>query len=147
MENFKVNDKVLIIGKKWLCKNNFKGPQEGIVTSLNAYNFFFKEEHGSVELKDKRSFVVFPRDCELVSSISFKLEQTDDPVNHPSHYTFEKFEVLDVLQDWFPTQPLLWQVVKYIARADHKGNKLQDLQKAEFYLKKAIEMESSKETR
>lgn len=67
----------------------------------------------------------------------------NDPVNHPSHYTFGKYEVLDVLQDWFPTSPLLWQVVKYISRADHKGNKLQDLKKAEFYLKKAIEYEKS----
>jgi hypothetical protein len=43
-------------------------------------------------------------------------------VNHPGHYTFGKYEVIDVLEDWFPTDPLLWQVGKYIARADRKGN-------------------------
>lgn len=59
-------------------------------------------------------------------------------VNHPSHYTFGDFEVIDVLQDWFPTSPLLWQVVKYVARAQHKGNMLQDLKKAQFYLSKQI---------
>jgi hypothetical protein len=63
----------------------------------------------------------------------------DDPVNHPSHYTFGRFEVIDVLQDWFPASPLLWQVVKYVARAQHKSNMLQDLKKAQFYLNKAIE--------
>ena len=63
----------------------------------------------------------------------------EDPVNHPSHYTFGRFEVIDVLQDWFPTSPLLWQVVKYVARAQHKGNMMQDLKKAQFYLNKAIE--------
>ena len=64
---------------------------------------------------------------------------SNDPVNHPSHYTFGRFEVIDVLQDWFPTNPLLWQIVKYVARAQHKGNMLQDLKKAQFYLNKAIE--------
>jgi hypothetical protein len=62
----------------------------------------------------------------------------DDPVNHPSHYTFGRFEVIDVLQDWFPHDPLLWQVVKYVARAQHKNNMLQDLKKAQFYLGKQI---------
>lgn len=61
-----------------------------------------------------------------------------DMVNHPAHYTFGKFEVLPVLMDWFGTQPLLWQVVKYLSRAKHKGCYLQDLKKAEFYLKEAI---------
>lgn len=61
-----------------------------------------------------------------------------DAVNHPSHYTFGKFEVFDVLMDWFVKTPLLWQVGKYIARADHKGNALEDLKKARWYLDKEI---------
>jgi hypothetical protein len=68
-----------------------------------------------------------------------------DPINHPPHYTFGKYEVLDVLQDWFPFEPILWQVVKYISRSNHKGHKIEDLKKAEFYLKKAIEIEENKE--
>ena len=66
-------------------------------------------------------------------------KKESDPVNHPSHYTFGKYEVLPVLMDWFPDQPLLWQMVKYLSRAKHKGAYLQDLKKAEFYLKRAIE--------
>lgn len=65
---------------------------------------------------------------------------SNEIVNHPSHYTFGRYEVLDVLLDWFPSDPLLWQVGKYIARAAHKGAELQDLEKAEFYLKKRIEL-------
>lgn len=61
-----------------------------------------------------------------------------DHVNHPPHYTFGKYEVLDVLMDWFPAEPLLWQVCKYIARASHKGAMLQDLKKARFYLERRI---------
>ena len=51
----------------------------------------------------------------------------NDPVNRPGYYTFGKYEVIDVLEDWFPTDPLLWQVGKYISRANHKGNMLEDL--------------------
>ena len=61
-----------------------------------------------------------------------------DMVNHPSHYNQGQYEVIDVLQDWFPEQPLEWQVVKYMARAQHKGQELEDLRKAEFYLKRLI---------
>lgn len=62
----------------------------------------------------------------------------DENVNHPSHYTFGKFEVIDVLEDWFPEKPLLWQVGKYISRAFHKGKPLEDLKKARFYLDRQI---------
>jgi hypothetical protein len=65
----------------------------------------------------------------------------DDPVNHPGHYTFGKHEVIDILEEWFPADPLLWQVGKYIARAGHKGNLLEDLKKAAWYLQRRIEKE------
>lgn len=61
-----------------------------------------------------------------------------DMVYHPKHYTFGKFEVIDVLEDWFPTDPLLWQVGKYISRAGRKGSRAEDLKKARFYLDRAI---------
>jgi hypothetical protein len=70
---------------------------------------------------------------------------TGDPVNHPGHYTFGKYEVIDVLEDWFPADPLLWQVGKYIARAGRKGNTLEDLKKAAWYLKRRIEKEAPHE--
>jgi hypothetical protein len=64
-----------------------------------------------------------------------------DAVNHPSHYTFGKYEVADVLEDWFPADPLLWQAGKYIARAAHKGRTLEDLKKAAWYLARRIKRE------
>lgn len=71
----------------------------------------------------------------------------EDIINSPKHYTFGKFEVIDVLEDWFPTDPLLWQVGKYISRAGRKGKKSICLKKARFYLDRAIvqaEMEEAK---
>jgi len=57
-------------------------------------------------------------------------------VHHPSHYTFGKYEVIDVLFDWQLAYPLD-NVVKYVARAGKKGGpdkEIEDLKKAKFYL-------------
>lgn len=63
-------------------------------------------------------------------------------VNHPKHYNFGKYEVLDVIHDW-NLGFNLGSAVKYIARAEHKENKIQDLEKAIFYLKDEIKRNSS----
>jgi hypothetical protein len=54
----------------------------------------------------------------------------NDPVDHPEHYTFGRFEVIDVLEGWFPADPLLWQVGKYIVCAGRKGSPAEGLKKA-----------------
>ena len=61
-----------------------------------------------------------------------------DPVNRPKHYNFGKYEVIDVLEDWFANDPWLWQVGRYIARAGRKDNEVQDLEKAKWYLERRI---------
>lgn len=65
-------------------------------------------------------------------------EPRRDIVNHPLHYTTGKYEVIDILEDKFKNDPLLWQVGKYIMRHKHKNNPLQDLKKAQFYLNRKI---------
>lgn len=65
--------------------------------------------------------------------------EVSDPVNHPAHYTFGNVEVIDVLEQWFLREPLLWQVGKYIARWDKKGDAIENLEKAQFYLLRKIE--------
>ena len=68
-------------------------------------------------------------------------EQSNDPVNHPSHYCDGGIETLDFIiakkMDFF-----LGQVCKYISRAGKKdpGKELEDLQKAQFYLNRKIEL-------
>ncbi len=62
-----------------------------------------------------------------------------DPVNHPSHYTFGKIEVIEVIDDW-RLGFYEGQVVKYIGRAKHKGSELEDLKKAQWYLNRLIEL-------
>lgn len=62
-----------------------------------------------------------------------------DLVNHPPHYTFGKYEVVYVLQDWFPNEPLLWNATKYLPRWDKKGDPIENLEKAVWYINKKIE--------
>ena len=64
-------------------------------------------------------------------------------VNHPSHYNQGKIEVIDAIEDWslgFHEG----NIVKYVARSSHKGNRLQDLKKALWYIERLIIIEESK---
>jgi len=61
-----------------------------------------------------------------------------DVVNHPSHYTFgKKYEVIDVIEDW-NLSFAEGSTLKYLARFKYKGNPLEDLKKARFYLNRLI---------
>jgi len=67
----------------------------------------------------------------------FHITMVEDPVNHPPHYKVGGIETIDFIE----SKELgynLGNVVKYITRSDHKGNKLQDLQKAQWYLSREI---------
>lgn len=56
-----------------------------------------------------------------------------DLVNSPPHYQGNKFEVIDIIDD-FGLSFNTGNAIKYILRADKKGNKKQDLLKAIWYL-------------
>jgi hypothetical protein len=60
-----------------------------------------------------------------------------DTVNHPPHYKTGGIEVIDFIEAKNLSYHL-GNVIKYIARADHKGNKKDDLLKAQWYLTRAI---------
>ena len=66
-------------------------------------------------------------------------EPTNDPVNHPAHYTTGKIEVIDYIED----QKLpyhLGNAVKYISRAGKKDKDktVEDLKKAVWYIQRYI---------
>jgi len=63
-----------------------------------------------------------------------------DNVNHPNHYKgknnpYEAIKVIDAWELGF----CLGNAVKYIARAGHKVDKIEDLQKAIWYLQHEID--------
>lgn len=64
---------------------------------------------------------------------------SEDSINHPSHYTFGKIEVIEVIEDWNLGYHLS-SVIKYVARAGKKDpmKTVEDLKKAAWYLERAI---------
>ena len=76
----------------------------------------------------------------LVEEEDNQLSPNEDKVNHPSHYGGDTtYEVIKVAEAWgFDNDAYLFNVLKYIARAEHKGSERQDLEKAKFYLERRI---------
>ena len=63
----------------------------------------------------------------------------DDPINHPSHYTFGSIEVIDAIEGL--SLPFhLGNALKYIARAGRKdpAKTEEDLRKAIWYINRYI---------
>lgn len=82
-------------------------------------------------------------------SIQEKKEQEtekteDDKVNHPNHYKQYSQEVIDTIEEVSSQYPgnvgySVGNAIKYIFRAPFKGNNVEDLKKAVWYLNRAIE--------
>lgn len=72
----------------------------------------------------------------MIDDFSVKPE-APDLVNQPPHYTVGGIETIDFIEakglDYH-----LGQVIKYVARAKHKGAELTDLRKSRWYLDRAI---------
>jgi hypothetical protein len=66
-----------------------------------------------------------------------------DPVNNPQHYSKQKYQPIDVAEDW--SKDLIGleaycvgNILKYIARYKYK-NGLEDLKKAQWYVNKLVD--------
>lgn len=68
-----------------------------------------------------------------------------DLVNHPPHYKAGRIEAIDIIEDAIRHAPdpvagyLQGQVLKYLLRLWHKGNSVQDSQKAAWYLMRLVD--------
>ena len=97
-----------------------------------------KEPDITAEQRARQLIALARPKTRMASSADFA--KPDDPVNHPKHYTDGGIETIDFIE----AKRLgyhLGNVVKYICRAGKKGTNmgLQDLQKARWYLDRAIE--------
>lgn len=65
-----------------------------------------------------------------------------DAVNHPPHYNIGKIEVIEAIEDW-KLEYHLGNAVKYIARAGRKNPEkiTEDLEKANWYLRRFVEIQ------
>jgi hypothetical protein len=88
----------------------------------------------SIEAAIGREIATTIRELEIPITME---EPKADPVNHPAHYKYGGIETIDFIE----AKELgynLGNVVKYVTRADHKGNRKQDLEKAMWYLQREL---------
>ena len=68
----------------------------------------------------------------------------EENVNHPSHYNRAKLECIDIMEDVFGIDETRafckLNAFKYIVRAELKGNEVEDIDKALWYLNKHQEL-------
>ena len=70
-----------------------------------------------------------------------QMEESKTPrenINHPAHYNVGRIEVIDAIESW-ELNFSRGNAVKYIARAGHKGDEVEDLKKAAWYINREIE--------
>jgi len=65
-------------------------------------------------------------------------------IEHPNHYNNGNIEVIDAIQDW-KLNFNLGNAIKYIARCEHKDNKIEDLKKAIYYIEYEIKQMEAKD--
>jgi hypothetical protein len=58
-------------------------------------------------------------------------------VDHPTHYNKGKIEAIEIIEDW-DLNFNLGNVIKYVLRAPYKGETVQDLEKAHWYLTREL---------
>lgn len=111
-----------------------------IVKALRA-----TESRSKRELLDAAADII---EAQLVPTTGARPEPTpeNDPVNHPSHYTDGKIEVIDFIEDKHLNFHL-GNTVKYVARAGKKdpSKTVQDLEKARWYLDREIRRRKAEE--
>jgi transposase len=87
------------------------------------------------KIKDKPK-KVFVQPDHLDKAIALIKTQTDN-VNHPPHYRTGGIETIDFIEAK-DLNYRLGNVVKYVTRAEKKGNPIEDLKKARWYLDREI---------
>ena len=103
-----------------------------------------EEEMHDIDCALMKSLGLFAIPVETIELHAEK--RADDPVDHPSHYTDGKIEVIDFIED----KKLgyhLGNAVKYISRAGKKdpSKKEEDLRKAIWYINREIEKVTKEE--
>jgi hypothetical protein len=116
--------------KKWLKRELFEFFRKA------SYEFDDRIQCDKISIAEVMDYVDLYlneiRQDELVMQVK------DDPVDHPSHYKGNNFEVIDIIED-FNLDFELGNCIKYILRAGKKGNSyVEDLKKAAWYLQRKI---------
>ena len=117
---------------------------ESYMERLNSkYVYDSTENYGTEVTSDAEDF----RDC-WKENFSFELENDEwrgdkaDPVNAPVHYNAGSIECIEAIEESMSADAfrgyLKGNCMKYLWRYSYKGKSLEDVQKAQWYLKKLV---------
>ena len=128
-----------IIGFDWVLTTNnvgewtfFKSPvSDGLMTKDDFLSFDHQYKDDSIVKKFRES---------MEKTVE---KETIEMVNHPKHYQSKHgVEVIDIIEE-FGLGFHLGNVIKYVLRAGHKSNELEDLDKAKWYLERVIDIKKT----
>ena len=111
-------------------------PDSTVVYRYDGEKKMFKTTAG--ELKNE-SVLCYPPNHPLKYTGAWIKTKEEDTINHPPHYTKSKVEPWDVVNEW-KLDYYTGTALKYIARFQHKGKPVEDLEKAIAFLKKKVEI-------
>lgn len=126
---------------------NLKGIQECIEGHINAvgymaltgaienYEQLIEEHFEPVELLKKHELKKVEKPSLLINE---EFVESKEMVDHPSHYNQGKREVIEEMRILFGDEAVesfcRLNAYKYMRRAEFKGNKKEDLDKADWYM-------------
>ena len=119
-------------------KKHPKDPAKDVAAKFGVtagYIYAIRSKY-SKDIADWNTLTITTSDTPMPTQIEM-FEPPSDPVNHPAHYKVGGIETIDFIE----AKKLnynLGNAVKYITRADHKGNRKQDLEKAIWYLTREL---------
>ena len=93
--------------------------------------------HGYAHPIPERTIKEITQESLQIIADGLGLDVKNDPVNHPRHYT-EHPSGVECIQITEHMGFCLGNAIKYIWRADLKGNSIEDLKKARWYLDREI---------
>lgn len=125
---FKVGDKVRVIDPH----DAYTGREGEVFTVVenSMYPFTVRFSGGATGIYNSLEIELVVKEAPAVP----------EAVEHPAHYGGDTpYEVIKVAEAWgLDKDAYLFNVIKYVGRADKKGKQLEDLKKARFYLDRRI---------
>jgi hypothetical protein len=125
--------------KKYFGKVKFR-------KTLKTKNYDIAKQVAPSYIKEWKGLIENMRDKNALDKIKENTNLKSDIVNHPPHYKLNSkgIECIDAIEATLTPEEfrgyLRGQVIKYIWRCNYKGKRLEDLEKAEWYLKRYIEL-------
>lgn len=123
---------------------NFNGAAIEIKETDSTYSFIKWEDEEPYEIPRNKKAIQTVKEY-----IDSKVEQMSDSdlINKPDHYHSGSIDVIKFSEENFTAEEMKGfyriNAIKYLTRYDKKGTPEEDLQKADFYLRKLIELNRS----